>query len=48
LLQGLRERREPCLTLRIAGGPVYEDANPTHLLGLLRVRRERPRCHCAA
>jgi len=43
LLQGLRKRREPCLTFRIASGPVYEDANPTHLLGLLRARHKRPR-----
>jgi hypothetical protein len=42
LLQGLCEGCEPGLTFRIVRGPVHEDANPAHLLGLLRACRERP------
>jgi hypothetical protein len=42
LLQGLLERREAGLTLRVVRGPVHEHADPPHLLGLLRARHERP------
>jgi hypothetical protein len=42
LLQGLPEHREPGLTFLIVLGPVHEDANPAHLLALLRACRERP------
>jgi hypothetical protein len=39
LLQGLPERREPGLSLRIARGPVHEHAYAPHALVLLRMRR---------
>jgi hypothetical protein len=42
LLQALPKRREPGLTFRIVRSPVHEDANPAHVLGLLRACRERP------
>src|SRR5262249_2396938 len=42
LLQGLLERREAGLTLRIVCGPAHEYADAPHALALLRARRERP------
>jgi len=43
LFQGLRERREAGLSLRIVGGPIHEHADAPHALDLLRARRARPR-----
>src|SRR5262249_1062848 len=47
LLQDLPERRYAGLTLWIVHGHVHQHADPAHLLGLLRVRRERPRGRAA-
>jgi hypothetical protein len=47
LLQGLLERGEAGLTLRIVCGPAHEYANASHPLRLLRSRRERPSCRTA-
>src|SRR6516164_6650910 len=47
LLQGLLERREAGLTLRIVCGPAHEYADAPHTPALLRTRCERP-CHSAA
>jgi hypothetical protein len=47
LLQGLLERYEAGLTLSIVRGTVHEHADAPHPLGLLRARRERPRCRGA-
>jgi hypothetical protein len=44
LFEGLPERRNPGLTFSIVFGPVHEDANPAHLLGLLSLRGKRPSC----
>src|SRR5262249_16154723 len=48
LLQGLLECRQLDLAAWIVRGPVHEHTEPPHALGLLRARRERPRCRCAA
>src|SRR5262245_38270383 len=42
------ERSETGLKHRIVRGAGQEDADPPHPLGLLRMRRERPRRGCAA
>ena len=42
------ERREAGLCFRIIRGQVHEHADAPHPLGLLRVRRERPRRRRAA
>jgi len=47
-LQGLLERCEADLTLRIVPGPAHEYADTPHPLGLLRTRCERPRRHRTA
>src|SRR6516165_2132652 len=39
------ESREQCLTFWIGGGITHEHPDPPNLIGLLRVRRERP-CYC--
>jgi hypothetical protein len=43
LLQALQECREASLALRIVRRQAHEHANASHLLRLLRARRERPR-----
>jgi hypothetical protein len=48
LLQRLYERRVAGLSFRILRGRVHENADAPHPLDLLRARRERPRCRCAA
>src|SRR5262249_8834865 len=48
LPQDLPERRYAGLTLWIVGGHVHQHADPAHPFGLLRARRERPRCCRAA
>jgi len=47
-LKRLPESREPLLQFRIALREGYHHANPPHLVGLLRMRHERPRRHSAA
>jgi hypothetical protein len=46
-LQGLQEGGEASLTFPIWGN-AHEHANASHALGLLRIRRERPRDRRAA
>jgi hypothetical protein len=44
----LQERAAASPYFRIAFGQVHEHADLPHPLGLLRARRERPRCRRAA
>ena len=48
LLQPLQERRVASLPFRIVRGQIHEYTDAPHSLGLLRPRRERPRCRRAA
>ena len=45
--QGLLQRRDPGLTLRIAQGAIHEHADTAHPLGLLGAGSKRPR-NCRA
>src|SRR5258708_37266633 len=48
LLKPLAERAEPSLCFWIVLRNRHQDPDPPHLIGLLSVRRERPRCRSAA
>jgi hypothetical protein len=48
LFEPLSERHQACLHFRIAFGVSNQHTNPTHLIGVLRSRSERPGRRCAA